>query len=225
MFEAAGARRSDENLRIAFNFDQASPELALTLQEFREIEAFVRRVARSVTVRQWDSNTLFPLNNDVRSFVNVADPRTGGGLRAQDSRVRRWADRNGKPEWQPFPGFPRSGDPRLDGAVSMAEDLVDEMMVEVTRLGATYDAFSQRMSDLRPDDGAADAGELLSYGLIAAARDFWPNAFGENLCMSIEVVNGRTGVERTELAERLADVISTAFDRPPRFQRTKVSLE
>src|SRR5437870_942496 len=37
MFEAAGARRSDQNLRIALDFDKASESLALTLHEFREI--------------------------------------------------------------------------------------------------------------------------------------------------------------------------------------------
>ena len=36
MFEAASAQRGDQDLKIAFNLDSASPELALTLQHFRE---------------------------------------------------------------------------------------------------------------------------------------------------------------------------------------------
>src|ERR1700686_2698046 len=59
MFEEAGARRSNENLSIALDFDQVSNPLALTLQEFREAEAFFRRVARPVVVRLWNSNTLW----------------------------------------------------------------------------------------------------------------------------------------------------------------------
>lgn len=40
MFEEAGARRSDENLRIAFDFDKASEALSLTLQEFEKSNPF-----------------------------------------------------------------------------------------------------------------------------------------------------------------------------------------
>ncbi len=69
MFEAAGARRSNENLRIAFDFDKASRTLTLTLQEFREVESFFRRVARPLAERTWNSNTLFSLSRDVESVL------------------------------------------------------------------------------------------------------------------------------------------------------------
>lgn len=110
----------------------------------------------------------------------------------------------------------------------MAEELVNEMMGEVIRLGVTYDAFSRRVSGLPPTDVGdeiTDMGELPRYSFVAAALDRWPNSFSENFCRAIEAVNSQSGTERKALAENLIEVVTTAFDRPPRFERTTVSLE
>ena len=112
MFEVAGARRSDENLRIAFDFDKATKPLALTLREFREVEAFFRQIVRPVVVRQWNSNLLFSLTKDVRDVVNALGPPNGSALKPhlRNVAVREWVEDNGRPTWLTFPGFPRAGD-------------------------------------------------------------------------------------------------------------------
>jgi hypothetical protein len=66
MFEAASARRSDQNLKMSFAFDNAATELVVTLQHFREIEELVRWTTRPALVRQWNSNLLFGLSNELR---------------------------------------------------------------------------------------------------------------------------------------------------------------
>lgn len=239
MFETAGARRSDENLRIAFDFDKASKALTLTLQEFREVEQFFRRVARPIVERLWNSNTLFMLNRDVQDVLGslgVPDA-PHGPFRVRDPRVRAWIEDNGRPAWLPFPvtGFPRSGEAELDEALRMSEGLIHYMYNEVRRLGATYDEFARRLSELPWDDlGAEDEAEAPAddagderprRAFVSAAHDFWPNSFAEIVCLGVEAVNDHTDAERPEATTRLARAIRIGFDHPPRHERTRVELE
>lgn len=233
MFEEAGARRSNENLRIALDFDQVSESLALTLQEFREAEAFFRRVARPVVVRLWNANTLWALNTDVQDVLESAGiPRSfGDSNRVRDPRVRRWLEQNGRRDWLPFPGIPKSGNKDLDGVLKMAEDLIHLMIAEVRKLGATYDEFARRLSDLPREEppqnevvaAAGDVGdEHPRRSFVTAAHDFWPNAFGESICLAAERVNES---KDKELALRLGVAMRAGFDRAPRYERTRITLE
>lgn len=239
MFETAGARRSDENLRIVFDFDKASEALTLTLQEFREVEQFFRRVARPIVERLWNSNTLFMLNRDVQNVLEslgVPDA-PHGPPRVRDPRVRAWIEENGRPTWQPFPvtGFPRSDNVELDEVLRMSEGLIHYMYNEVRKLGATYDEFAGRLSELPRDDlGAEDEAEAPPddavderprHALVRAAHDFWPNSFAESVCRGVEAVNDHADAERPEAATRLARTIRMGFEHPPRHERTRVELE
>ena len=237
MFEEAGARRSEENLRIAFDFDKASESLALTLEEFRETEAVFHRVARSIVVRWWNSNTLFSLVQDVQNVLEplgVVDVRQrfDAPSRVRDPRVRRWLEQNGKPNWLPFPGFPRSGIADLDEILGMAESLINYMIAEVRKLGTTYEEFAQRLSSLpwevqeRNEGGVEDdVDERPRRPFVVAAHDYWPNSFAEHVCLAIEAVNYQAVEEKPGRAARLAAALRTGFDRPPRDERTRVSLE
>jgi len=239
MFETAGARRSDENLRIAFDFDKASRALTLTLEEFREVESFFRRVARPIVERQWNSNTLFSLTQDVQEVLQplgVPDVRQrfDAASRVRDPDVREWIERNGKPNWLPFPGFPRSGHVELDKNLGMAADLIHYMIAEVSKLGMTYREFAERLGELPSEDReeteaqspADDTGDgRPRRAFVGAAHDYWPNSFAENVCLAIEAVIDHKDDERTERAAQLATAIHTGFERPPRRERTRISLE
>lgn len=236
MFEAAGARRSDENLRIAFDFDKASKTLALTLQQFREVEVFFRRVTRPIVERLWNSDTMWPLDLDVEhvleSFGVPDTPRNVS--RVRDTRVRQWIEKNGRPAWLAFPGFPRSGDAELDKTLGMAEDLIHYMIVELLKLSTTYREFERRLRELPWEDreqeeaeGGADntGNELPRRAFVSAAHDFWPNAFAQHVCLGVEAVSDHVDEERAAAAAQLAAGIRSGFDRPPRRERTLVSLE
>ena len=239
MFEAAGARRSDENLRIAFDFDKASTALTLTLEEFREVESFFRRVARPFVERKWNSNTLFSLTRDVESVLEpLGVPRGSQYLntspRVRDPGVREWIERNGKPNWLPFPGFPRSGDLELDNAVGMSEDLIRYMIAEVSKLGTTYRQFEQGLAELpwetseesAPESPADDTGDgRPRRSFVIAAHDLWLNSFGKSVCLAVEAVISRLGEHRANPAAQLATAIQNGFQRPPRAERTRISLE
>lgn len=238
MFEAAGARRSDDNLRIAFDFDKANQPLALTLGEFREAESFFRRVARSIVLRRWNSNTLWSLSGDVQNVLEslgVFDVRQRFNAlsRVRDPRVRTWLEQNGKPNWLPFPGFPRSGSSELDNFLGMADGLIQYMIAEVSKLGTTYDQFARRLSDL-PGEEPENEGERAAdeaqderprRAFVVAAHDYWPNSFAEHVCVAIEAVNYDTTEAKAERAARLAAAMRTGFDRPPRYERTRISIE
>lgn len=236
MFEAAGARRSDENLRIAFDFDKASKVLGLTLQQFREVEAFFHRVARPIVERLWNSNTLSMLDRDVQEVLGPlgVPPQPDVSL-VRDSRIRQWIEDNGRPAWLPFPGFLRSANADLDKTLGVAEGLIHYMMAEVLKLGPTYREFEGRLRELpwdehgekeEADEIADEAGdERPRRTFVTAAHDFWPNSFAKHVCLGVEAVNDRAVEERPKWAARLATAIRTGFDRPPRRERTLISLE
>lgn len=239
MFVSAGAQRSDENLRIAFDFDKASEALVFTIKEFREVEAFFRRVTRPVVQRRWNSNTLFSLSRDVQDVLQpLGVPETQRPLvqpsRVRDPRVREWIDANGKPDWLPFPGFPRSADPELDKALEMAEGQIHYMIAEVRKLGMTYEEFQRQLGKLsreehnrvdenRQTDSIEDDRPTLEF--LFAAHDYWPNSFSTYVCLGVEAVNEKNGKSRRDAAELLAGAIRIGFDRPPRQERTRESLE
>jgi hypothetical protein len=239
MFEGASAKRSDENLRIAFDFDKASVALALTLREFREIEKFFRSIARPVVVREWNSNTLGRFSQEVREAVDASDPNLVDRKREiRDIAVRQFVENNGHPAWLPFPGFPRSGDVTLDNALGMTERLIEEVLSEVRKLGPTYREFSDRLADLPwEDDGDRERpgdiesmreerdGELPRRSFVAIVHDFWPNYLAEYVCLGVEAIGNSSGDRARELTARLNTVIQDGFSRPPRFERTRMSLE
>jgi hypothetical protein len=237
MFEAAGARRSDENLRIAFDFDKASKALALTLKEFREVEAFFRRVVRPIVVRRWNNNTLFSLSRDVQNVLEPlgvpdAQKQFDAPSRVRDPLVRKWIEKNGKPTWLPFPGFPTSGDAELDKTLGMAEGLIHYMIAEVRKLGTTYEEFARQLGELPGEEeeeaerAAHDTeDERPRRAFVRAAHDFWPNSFAEHVCLGVEAVNDHTNEEKLESAEQLAVAIKIGFDRPRRYERNRISLE
>lgn len=234
MFEAAGARRSEENLRIAFDFDQASEALALTLREFREVESFFRKVARPIVERRWTSDTLWLLSGDVeRVLERIAGPgkprHYNTPSQVRDLRIREWIERNGRPNWLPFPGFPTSGDPEVDKIVALAEALVDYMSAEVMRLGTTYQQFTARLGELptREDqvDQPSGADELPRRNFVIAAHDFWPNTFVENVCLAMEAAKSQAVERQPTAALQLGHAIQAGFERPPRTERTRVTIE
>lgn len=235
MFEEAGARRSDENLRIAFNFNKASKELALTLHEFREVEAFFRRITKPVVERLWDSNTLSLLTDDVLQVLKSfgLSSSTYNTSQVRDRHVHQWIRENGRPNWLPFPGFPKSGDEELDKRIGMAEGLIHYMIEEILKLGKTYREFESRLLEMNSDDRKRVKGderadinddEKPRRSFIHAAHDFWPNSFAEHVCLGIESVNDLVDKKKISAA-RLSAGINTGFDRPPRRERTLISIE
>lgn len=235
MFEEAGARRSDENLRIAFDFDSASKPLALTLQEFREVETLFRQIARPVIERKWNSDLLWLLNRDIGSALELIDgpqkPRNYNmPAPVRDFHVRRWIEQNGRPNWISFPGFPRTGNAELDNAIGSTEELIQYMFEEILKLGATYEQFSSRLLELptrEPDEAETTSREdqLPLRNLVIAAHDFWPNTFADNLSLAIEAVNKHRPEQRDASAHRLVQAIDKGFDRPPQSERTRTTLE
>lgn len=237
MFEDAGARRSDENLRIAFNFDEATEELALTVKQFREVEVFFRQITREVIERRWNSNSLFALSGDVGGVITKISGQQPWEFRSssvvEHRTSREWIEQNGKPNWLQFPGFPTTGNVELDDKLHMAQQLIENMMAEVLKLGRTYREFEARLGQLPTrEEGGSEinfsaegvGNELPRREFVRAAHDFWPNSFAENIFLLIQMLP-TAGVEKDQVAADLAAAIQTGFDRPPQTRRNRITLE
>lgn len=185
--------------------------------------------------RRWNSDTLWLLSRDVESVLEqIGGPRKpryyNTPSQVRDSRVREWIERNGRTDWLPFRGFPTSGDLELDKTVAMAEELIHYMIAEVMRLGTTYQQFAARLGELptreRDEaDAPSRANELPRRNFVIAAHDFWPNTFAENVCLAIEAVKNHTDEGQPTAASQLGGAIQAGFERPPRTERTRITLE
>uniref|UniRef100_UPI00398A2A47 hypothetical protein n=1 Tax=Methyloglobulus sp. TaxID=2518622 RepID=UPI00398A2A47 len=207
--------------------------------EFREVEAFFRRVVRPIVVRRWNSDTLFSLSRDVQNVLKSlgvpdAQQRFDAPSRVRDPRVREWIEKNGKRTWLPFPGFPTSGDAGLDKTLGMAEGLIYYMIAEVRKLGTTYEDFARQLGELPWEEREEDEAEAVAHdaederprrAFVGAAHNFWPNTFAEHVCLGVEAVNDHKDEDKLEAAARLAAAIKIGFDRPPRYERSCISLE
>ncbi len=228
MFKAAGARRSEDNLKISFNFDKAGTEISMTLKEFRDCERFTRRVMRPGAVRLWESKYLFDLNNEVRKIIEACINKTilDENISIKERMILSWLDVSRK-EFVHFPGFPRTGDKVLDGNLIMAEELVNRLISDAQKIGKTYRDFERGISSIAWDD--ADFTEtddiLPRRKFVTAAHDFWHISFVENLCKAIEVINEPRVVERAAIASLVSQAIKNGFDRVPVETRSQESME
>src|SRR5207253_2051245 len=114
-----------------------------------------------------------------------------------------------------------------------AEDLIRYMIAEVSKLGTSYQQFAERLAQLPREnneeseaESAADVGYAQPRrSFVIAAHDLWPNSFAETVCLAIEAVISHSVDERADPAAQLAKAIQTGFERPPRRERTHLSLE
>lgn len=108
MFEEAGARRSDENLRIAFDFDSASKPLDLT-SGVQTARNFLPPDSKTSDRARMELRSFVVTESRHRKHVRV-DRRATKAAQLQhavvrDSHVRRWIGENGRPNWNSFPAF------------------------------------------------------------------------------------------------------------------------
>jgi hypothetical protein len=241
MFEAASAQRGDRNLKIAFNLDSASQELALTLQHFRQIEDRVRLITRSVSTRQWNSNSLFVMSAALQSAmipwdIPGLDRPFDDVASLRDRRLADWIANSGRPEWLDLPGIAQTGDNRFDRALRLAEDLIRSMLTEVRKLGRTYDEFARRRHELpwHEGDGERDAPEDSAEmpiqerpkrQFVEAAHDYWPNSFARLLGLAVEHIAALSGTPRMNAVSLVTEVLEHEFERQPVVTRPITELE
>ena len=231
MFEQAGARRSDNNIQIVFNFDAAlSPEV-MELRHFREQVEVLRRISRRILSRYWTVQTLFQLAEDISRLI----PQVGR-LALTTASVRAWVEANGHPQWLEFPGFPRVGDARIDDWLQQAEGLIAAALAVIRSAGPTYDDLGRALESrarLSRDSLAVDTEdevlrareEVAEDAFLQSARDYWPNHFARQVCHVVEKIVGAAPGVREGLITGAAQAFEQGFGRPPRDERTSDDLE
>jgi hypothetical protein len=90
MFETAGAHASNNNLKIRFDFGEKMDDLEFDLRNFRTWSLQWSKLIRTVDVRHWNANTLWPLvgafgSVDYRQRHDVRDRKAVEWLRIYDN--------------------------------------------------------------------------------------------------------------------------------------------
>lgn len=232
MFEEASAKRSDNNLKITFQFDKASPALAMALDAFREVTESVRRITWPVKRRQWNSNHFYLLGRSVDLCMSefhlkrpsfFQDSPSAAGTPAEN-----WCRRHAQKAWLRFPGFSRVSDAELAAAIDQCESLVHAIVEACMEVGPSYDDLVPSFSCEREiRDG--DVGEFYDPPIESVFRrvshNYWANSFVAEMEVIIAHVMGLPAPERDEAVRWVAGTLAKAFDEVPVIPGVEETLE
>lgn len=219
MFEDANAKRSDNNLKIVFQLGKASPELAMSLQAFRETTGAVRRLTHFVRRRQWTIYTLYELDHAAGQCLEefgLKQPEITGRRGEETSIIsgtpaEQWCRRNGRRRWVRFPGFTKPSNEELSAAVLECESLLHAVVDACMEAGPTYDDLSPKLIWGREMPEAPDEGEA-ENAFWRFAHDHLENrlaAIVEAIIHHVETLPTAEGKERSRRAAKLlADIVN-----------------
>lgn len=213
MFVEAGARTTDDNLLIDFDFgsDEVS-DFEFDLEHFRAWRETWSQFQAALPVRVWNHDHLWSLEEVLRDWREgePSDPVVRSWL--SDYRDGAWPDE--------LPGPPSTGHAGLDGSLREVWTVWKEVVEASKRYGS-------RRDDLRRawrEDDAADESTRWPVDLLGALEsDRWP----ESLIVGLHNLGERLprSPDAVSRAERVAAKLKEVLDSVPvRSEDTQASL-
>lgn len=232
MFEEANAKRSDNDLKIAFQFDKASPALAMALDAFRETTETLRRITRPVLRREWNSNLLWMLLSAAEECLNefgLKRPDIFGRYDEETAIITgspadQWCRRNGRRSWLTFPGFSRVSNRELAAVVTQCESLLHAIVDACKEAGPTYDDLSRSFAR-EWDTADLPEDERMRSAFRHASHDVWGNSFASMVEAAINHVETLPSPKRDRQARRAAEILANVLDQVPVVSGVKETLE
>jgi hypothetical protein len=217
-FVRHGARRTNEGMRMLFDFGKGPEDLGFDLRHFREWLWTWRRVTQEVEIYDWNSNMLWQLSN-------IFDRE--GTARRIPPKVESWLTAYDAGRWQ----FPLPVPPFTD---------VDEIDVWIDRAWRVWESVvlalqfgSQRQEPEQGDPRAELLRELELPSLdewdIQTLRildsDRWPAVMARNLFGWIETICQQPHKDRLDRARPTLQALDDLFSKIPHRRDIKSSLK
>jgi hypothetical protein len=232
MFEEANAKRSDNNLKISFQFDKASPALAMALDAFREVTGSVRRITRPVVRRLWNGNMLSLLHHSAEKCLeefNLERPSyfqqsARGTSVISGTAVEEWCHRHARRTWVKFPGFSRASNPDFAAVISQCETLIHAIIDACMEFGPGYDDLSRSFMVERDMTDAPEDARMRSV-FRHHSREFWANSFASLVEAVILYVEALPMAERDKASLRAAEILADILDHVPAIPGVEETVE
>lgn len=178
MLSAAGARASDSNIKIRFQFDESEDPLDLLLQEFREQIETVERVAVEVRTCAWTPSDFWRLPRVAEDLIGGYGDELMGPLAPGDDVIQRWRERYmATRRYEPFPEMAPLGFDPLDVRLRTVVALLQDMLAAFRRHGDDRDAL--RDAGYGPSGETIDPIGLSIRDLYLTESDLWVSAMAE----------------------------------------------
>ncbi|HXF68667.1 MAG TPA: hypothetical protein VNK89_02575 [Thermoflexus sp.] len=232
-FVRHGARRTNEGMRMLFDFGNGPKDLGFDLRHFREWAREWRRITQQVEVYDWDSGTLWELGRIFReqltgphTWENFYSRRPQGTREWLDAYSQAYSRYGSEGQWlfplpEPLPEPPRVDVPEIDTWLERAWRVWESVV-------RAYSAFGP--SDLEEQEELRRTLELPDFDnwdpkmLRVLNSDRWPEVMAIGLYGWAEDLRRFPLEERLNRARPALNRLNDLFSRIPRQTRTVQQL-
>lgn len=221
MFEKAGAKQTDKNLNVHFNFDKEYEELKFDLSHFRDWLLTWHRISSFYLVNLWNGNTLWRLNK-VLSKWNV---------RLKDSKMKSWCDQYfGGSNWPDFmPAAPITGNSSLDERLQRVWEVWTEVINESKKYGtkrkSLLEAVKKQQQRQLPQILVERSIEFWPPDLLwHLEADSWAGSLALGAYYKAEQISLLKGSSKRENTKELLESLDSVLDSVPQKEFESESL-
>jgi len=211
MFETAGAKQTNKNLAISFNFNQNHPELKFDLSHFRSWLETWERVLGIYLANQWNYDTIWKLNSALHESndedVNNSDLK---GWLNQYMKEGTW------PDFQLHALI--SGESDLDKILTRVWQVWNEVVAESSKYGRERRilremAFKPQESSSNTDSGSLQKNQLgwVPEFLGRIDSDHWAASLAKGAYLKAERISKLPSEARLEEAAKLRNKLEDIF--------------
>jgi len=219
MFEKAGAKQTNKNIAISFDFGQDIPDLKFDLSYFRQCVETWKRVSGIYLANKWDSDTIWSLNRVLReNNENTRNPN-----------LKKWLDQYLKEKIWPDIQLPSpcSGNLDLDKTLAKVWRVWNEVVAESSKYGKERnilrDIWFRRQDNLSEieQEILQDEQDRWSAKFLAQIdSDHWSASLANGAYLKVERISKLDPQIKLHEATRLREELENVF-----IQISKVEIE
>jgi hypothetical protein len=214
MFEEAGAKQTNKNINISFDFGKAIPELKFDLSHFKNWVETWQHVLGTYLTSEWNDNTIWELLSVLRENDEaIANPILNKWL---DQYLQQgvWSEVH-------LP-VPRSGNSDLDKTLAKVWKVWSEVVLESAKYGRERSMLRNINSlefDKLPEnlqrDRFRDRIRWSPRFLAKIDQDNWSAGLAKGVYIKAEKISRLEPQEKLKEATKLRDEIESVFSKVP----------
>lgn len=177
LFEQVGAKHSNNNLSVEFNFDKSRPALKFNLEHFREAKSIWQTIKEEWLTCVWSDDQLWALTSIFRNCIPAGLETTRHDL----SWLRKFPN-----NWpSSLPDAPMCGYAELDLMVTRLWQIWNKVVYDLKLVGGRH--ILRQFRALRSDTLLQNAPNWFSpQSLAEIEADHWSSAFYDDVSTAME---------------------------------------
>lgn len=211
MFEKAGAKTTNKNLDIEFDFDNAKSDLKFDLESFRKWINVWKSVKNKYNANLWDTELIWSLS---RIFGNR-------NYRSQNHELEKWLlDYYERKLWPEFSlNLPKCSNPYLSQLINRAWNLWLTIVKESAKLTKDRRMLHEKYLHNREIYDKNEKGYSWNPIILAQIdHDCWSGSFAERVFSTIEEIENLDPISKQEYSSHLVKDLENIFSEIPTIE-------